>query len=91
MVLSVTGLSTRGQKDAVGDMAYVLYPAGEEPGVSAAVLKILGRESVLESTSILGVRGSSTSCSNDDEDAGCDKSGGDKSGGDRSGGDRSGD
>jgi hypothetical protein len=59
----------------------MMYPAREETGVSAAVSKILGRESVVESTSILRVRGSSTSCSDDDEeDAGRDRSrGGDAS------------
>lgn len=55
----------------------MMYPAGEETGVSAAVSKISGRESVVESTSILGVRDSSTSCSDDDEeDAGRNRSGG---------------
>lgn len=54
----------------------MMYPAGEEPRVSAAVPKISRRESVVESTSILGVRGSSTSRSDDDEDAGRDRSGG---------------
>jgi hypothetical protein len=51
-----------------------LYPVGEELGVSAAMLKILRRGFILASTSILRVRGSLTSCSNDNEDAGCDRS-----------------
>jgi hypothetical protein len=51
-----------------------MYPTREELGVSTTMLKILERESIIESTSILRVRGLLMSYSNDNDDVGCNRS-----------------